>query len=30
MYEDEIVLEADDAVEQYDDIDSERPLRFED
>jgi hypothetical protein len=28
--EDEIVLEADDSVEQYDDIDSERPLRFED
>lgn len=28
MYEDEIVLEADDAVEQYDDIDNESPLDF--
>jgi|GEM_PF-6575256 hypothetical protein len=28
MYEDEVVLEADDAVEQYDDIDSESPLDF--
>jgi hypothetical protein len=28
MYEDEIVLEADDSVEQYDDIDSESPLDF--
>ena len=28
MYEDEIVLEADDVVEQYDDLDSESPLDF--
>jgi hypothetical protein len=28
MYEDEIILEADDSVEQYDDIDSESPLDF--
>lgn len=28
MYEDEIVLEADDVVEQYDDLDNESPLDF--
>jgi hypothetical protein len=28
MYEDEIVLEADDSVERYDDIDAESPLDF--
>lgn len=28
MYEDEIVLESDDTVEQYDDLDSESPLDF--
>ena len=28
MEDTEIVLEADDAVEQYDDIDSESPLDF--
>ncbi len=28
MYEDEIVLESDDSVEQYDDLDSESPLDF--
>ena len=28
MYEDEIVLEADDSVEQYDALDSESPLDF--
>jgi hypothetical protein len=28
MYEDEVILEADDSVEQYDDIDAESPLDF--
>lgn len=28
MYEDEIILESDDTVEQYDDLDSESPLDF--
>ena len=28
MYEDEIVLEADDGVEQYDDLETESPLDF--